>query len=180
MAGKKQFAVGAVALALVFVGVGCGGSDAGDKLAEKIAEKNSGGDVNIDSDKGKVSYTDENGNKSEIDVSGGAKLPDGWPDELAPPDSVKIVTSSTNTTAGKKTMTVLGEAKGSIDDFTDPLKSQIEDAGYTIENDSSTSGAGGGYVGISAKGADYDLVATITDGSDGKVNITMTLAASGS
>ena len=175
---ERKVAAAGLAIGLVLVGAGCGGgSEAGDKLAEKILEENGGGDVDINSDEGSYKFTDENGNTFEGSVDGeGASLPDGWPSDLAPPDGVKIVTASSNAVDGKATMSVLAEAGGTVEEWATGLKSQLTDAGYTIDNDTSTSGSDGSYAGLSASG-DYDVFASVSDGSDeGTVTITVTLS----
>lgn len=172
---RKVAALG-LAAALTLVGTGCG-DDAGDKLAEKITESQTGGDVDLNSEDGSVKFTDDEGNTFETDVNGeGAELPADWPAELAPPDDIKIVTASTSTVNGAKTMTVLASADGTVADWAGGLKTQLEDAGYSIENDTTASGSGGDYAGLSATG-DYDVFASITQAADGEaVDITITLS----
>jgi len=109
----------------------------------------------------------------------GASLPRGWPSDLAPPDSVKLITSSTSTVGDTKTMTVLGESEGSIDDLVPAIKEQVEGAGFEISQDTSSDVTGGGYAGLTAKkGGDELVVAVAADpSSDGKVTITMTISS---
>jgi hypothetical protein len=180
MSAHRKFAAATLAAGLVLGAAACGGGDddAADRVAEEIVENAGGGDVEIDSDDNTVKFTDEDGNVSEFDASGeGAELPDGWPEALAPPSSVTIISSSTNTIDGAKNLYVLGEAEGTVDDFLAAIKSQIEGAGYEIVNDSSVSGSDGAYAGISAEGDEFTLTASITDGTEeGTVAITMSLA----
>jgi hypothetical protein len=183
MSKQAKLVATAMVAALAMGGVACGGGDdAADKIAEEIVEGQGGGDVDIDTDDGTVKYTDEEGNESEIDVSGdGASLPDDWPEALDPPDSVKIITASTTTVDGRVSMTVLGEAEGTIDDFLDGITQQVEAAGFEITQNTSTEVNSGGYAGLTGESADQDLVVAIAEDTtgEGKVTITMTLAAKG-
>jgi hypothetical protein len=181
MGTHKKVAAATIAAALVLGGAACGsGSDAADRIAEELVENETGGDIDLNSEDGSVKFTDDEGNESEIDVTGdGASLPDDWPEALAPPDSVKIITAATNTVNGAATMTVLGEAEGTVEDFLPAITSQIESAGFEITQNTSTEVTGGSYAGLSAESADQELVVAIAEDttSEGKVSITMTLAA---
>ena len=163
----RKLAALSVASSLVFAGAACSGDDVADNLAEKAIEESSGGDIEIDSDDGKVTYTDEDGNESEIDVSGSgsAELPEGWPAELAPPDNVAITTASTNTINGQVTMSVFAEGEGSVEQFFEGIKTQLTDAGYDIVSESNSSTADGGYASITAEG-DYDVTVGLSGGGD--------------
>ena len=163
----RKLAALSVASSLVFVGAACSGSDVADNLAEKAIEESGGGDIEIDSEDGKVTYTDEEGNESEIDVSGegSAALPDGFPEDLAPPDSVRIISSSTNTVNGVQSMFVLAEGDGSIDDYFEGIKNQLTDAGYEIVSETNSSTSDGGYSGIVAEG-DYDVNVSLSGDGD--------------
>ncbi|HWJ64066.1 MAG TPA: hypothetical protein VNS19_19005 [Acidimicrobiales bacterium] len=176
----KVAAIG-LALGLVLVGSACGSSDAADKPAKGGTEAGGkGGDVDIDAKDGTVKYTDEDGNETEMNVDGeGASLPKGWPEDLTPPDSITLITSTTSTSGGKKTMTVLGEAEASIDELVPAIKAQITDAGYEIAQDTTSEMTGGDYAGLSATKGDQDLmVAVAADPTDdAKVTITMTVSA---
>ncbi len=180
MNGRIKTAAISLAMGLVFVSSACSSSDAADKLTEKAIEKSGGGNVDIDSKDGTVKYTDKDGNQTEMNIDGdGASLPKDWPADLAPPDSVKIVTSNTSTTGGDQTMTVLGEASGTIEDFQAAITSQVTDAGYKVTQNTSSDVTGGGYAGMTAtKGTDTLVVAIASDPtSDGKVTITMTITS---
>jgi len=180
MNGRIKVAAIGLAVGLVFVGSGCSGSDAAEKLSEKAIEQSGGGDVDIDSEDGTVKYTDEDGNETEMNIDGeGASLPDDWPAALDPPDSVKLITSNTSTNGGDQVMTVLGEASGTIDDFQAAIKSQVTDAGYEVTQDTSSDVTGGGYAGMTAtKGNETVVVAIASDPTrKGTVTITMTITS---
>lgn len=156
----------ACSLVVAFALAGCGsGSDVAEKIAEEAAEQGSGGNVDIED--GNVKYTDDEGNETEFDVSGSAELPDGFPEDLAPPDSVKIITSNTSTVNGQKTMVVYGEADGTVEELAEGLKSQLTEAGYEISNDSSMAGTGGDFVGLTATKGTTTVTASVTGATTG-------------
>lgn len=161
MSMHRKLAGITLAASLVLVGVGCGGSEAAEKIAEKAAEKAGGGDVDIDSKDGSVKYTDEEGNKTEFGA--GAKLPAGWPDELKPPDSVTVVASSTSSANGEKRLFVTAESKDSVADLQAGLRSQFEDAGYEITNESNFDSGTGGYASVEAKGPKYTASVSLAE-----------------
>jgi hypothetical protein len=166
-----------IGVALIFTASACSSSDAATKLTEKAIEKQSGGDVDIDSDDGTVKYTDKDGNETELNIDGeGASLPKDWPSDLAPPDSVKLVTSNTATTGGKKTMTVLGEAEGTVEDFAPAIKSQLESAGYEITQDTTSSGSGGGYAGMTATKDGQQVTVALANDAASKGSVTITIS----
>ena len=180
MSGRTRFAAIGMAVALILLGSACSSSDAADKLTEKAIENSGGGDVDIDSEDGTVKYTDEDGNETEMNIDGeGASLPKGWPSDLAPPDSVTLLSSSTSTTGGTKTMTVLGEAEASIDDLVPAIKEQVTAAGFEITQDTSSDLTGGGYAGLTATKGDQELVVAVASDATGSDKVTVTMTISG-
>ena len=176
--------VGAIALAaaLALAGVACGSSDAADAPTKSDGGSSGKGDVAVDPDDGTVKYTDEDGNETEMNIDGeGASLPDGWPEDLAPPSSVTLVTASTTTVDGKEAMTVLGESDATVDDLAPVLRAQLEDAGYEITQDTDSAATGGGYAGMSARMDGRDVTVAIAEDptGDGGVTLTMTITAGG-
>ena len=179
MSGRIKIGAALVAVSLAFIPTGCGGSDAAEKLTEKAIEQGGGGDVDINSEDGTVKYTDENGNETEMNVDGeGASLPKDWPADLAPPDSVTLITSNTSTSGDEKTMTVLGQADGTVSDYVTAIKGQLEDAGYEITQDSTTAVDDGSYAGLTATKGDQEVTVTIASdaSSSAKVSLTMTIS----
>jgi len=174
----KRLTAAALAVSLGVVGVGCGGDsndDAADKLAEKIAESQGAGDVDIDSDSGKIKITDDEGNESEIDTSGSAKLPDDWPADLAVPDSIKLISSNTTTSDGKKSMSISGQTNADAESIFEELKKTISDAGFDIAFESS----GTDYSSISGDSATASVNASVVTNTseDGQLLVTLIYAA---
>lgn len=166
----RKLAGGLLAGSLLFTVAACGGdgdSKAGDKLAEKIAKDN-GVDVDINSKDGKYTVTDKDGNKTEVGTR--AKLPDDWPSDLEPPDSVKIMSSSTSTTNGKKQLSVVATSTTEVQDLYEGLKSQLESNDYEISSDTSGGTGDGAYAALSATKGTTNVnvsMGSSTTGTDG-------------
>jgi hypothetical protein len=159
---RHTVAGAALAASLVLVGAaGCSSEDAGEKAGERLAEEMMGGDVDINAEDGSVKLTDEEGNTSEY--GSGAELPEGWPSDLALPDGVTILGSSTRTENGVETMFVTGESETSLDDLYEQIKKQLTDAGYEIVNDSNMSSSSGGFASVEATGDEYTANVTISE-----------------
>lgn len=190
---KRAFA-GAVAVAAVLVTGGCSkvADKAADKAAEKAIESASGGKAKVDD--GKVTVEDGKGNKVEIDENGvktsgkdgtssatygdDAKLPDGWPKELAPPKGTKIVASSSTESAGGKQMLVTGLIEGDVKDVYQGLLDQIQGAGYSIDSKNYLESSTGDLGTVQASNNDDTVTASVAaaTGSDsGKTSVTMTV-----
>jgi len=103
------FAVLALAAPLA-AGCGPSSSDAGDKIAEKMIEDQSGGDVKIDSDNGEVSIKGKDGES----MSMGKTMPKGFPSDVKIPKSVKITSGSSLGDASKPLFNVTGASDESI------------------------------------------------------------------
>ncbi len=179
MSGHRKLAGITLAAFLVVGASGCGG-DGGDKLADKLAEKAAeeagGGNVDINSEDGKVTFEDDNGNSFEM---GSAELPDGWPVDLAPPDSVTIVSASTNTLNGQKSQNVTGVTDGTVAELASALKDQVTNAGYEVTNENQFSGTDGDFATMTASDGATNLIVTISqgdlEGDDSKVTISFSL-----
>jgi len=167
MSGKRILA-GAVIVAAVLGTAGCG--KAADKLSEKAVEKGieaqSGGKVDIDGNKvkitgkdGEVSY--EADGKGNVKITGkdgessstygdGAKLPNGWPAVVKLPADLKLTSSSTNSTSDGKTMMVMAESSIDVKKMFEDFKSQLEKAGFDITGESMTESDGSSYGSLQA------------------------------
>lgn len=191
---RTRALAGAGILAAVLLTGGC--SKIADKAAEKATEKaieSKTGDK-VDINGGKVKVKDGNGNTVEIDKNGvktsgkdgsssatygdGATLPEGFPDELAPPKGTKLTASSTQTSStGGKQFYVMGQLDGKVKDVYDGLKSQLTDAGYTIDTDNFLNSSTGDLGTLAASNKKYKVNASVianTDSAGGTV-VTMTV-----
>jgi hypothetical protein len=145
------------------VAAGCGSDD-------KAAKKATGSDVDIDSHKGKVSVTDEKGNKQTM--TSGEELPDGFPDEIPLPEDAKVTNGTKVSSGDGDTFVVTATVKQSFDDVMKFYKDELD--GYKQELDISTDdGASAQYtnddwnvlLGVAKQGDDNVLSMTVTPAS---------------
>jgi hypothetical protein len=163
------------------------GETAGEKLAEKAIENQSGGNADVDISDGGVKITDGEGGTYEVDADGnisgssgdgdyqigaGADLPDGWPEALNPPAGAEIISAITS----GDSMSVVAKIDGSIRDVYDALKGQLGDAGYEISSDSFTAADSGDFATMSATGADFEVMVNIASGSAGEAGTVATMS----
>lgn len=126
-----------VIVGLVVVGVGCGSPTAqleqkiGDKIAEGIVEKSTGGQVNIDSGKDKVTFTDK---KSGTSMAFGEslKLPDDFPKDVPiyPESKVKGILNLKQDGQG---LNVTLESSDSYNKVGDWYRAEFKKAGWAEE-----------------------------------------------
>lgn len=144
------------------------GSD--DSAAEKVAEKATGADVDIDGDTGKVSVTDEDGNKQTM--TSGEQLPKGFPKEIPLPDGAKITSGTKVSSSTGDTFVVSATVDQSFEQVGKFYKDELD--GFRQELDISTEdGVSAQYVnddwnvllGVAQQGEDNVLSITVTPGS---------------
>ena len=152
------------AITVVMLGVAgfaaCGGSD-----SKTIETKD--GKVTVNKKGNSVTIEGENGAKATF---GGTKVPDNFPSEVPLPKGLKLK-SAAGGTQGTKTFFSLGYELGSKspDDVVAAYKTQLEDAGFTI-NGTGNFGAGGGAVSnVSAEGKGYRVTASGVGSATGKL-----------
>lgn len=174
---RRGVAAGLVGLALLAGTTGC--SKIGEKVAEEAIEANSDCEnIDINADEGAVSGSCE-GQDFDANASGNAEVPEGWPTELAPPEGLKIVTSNATDTP-VRTLTVIGSLDGDVATVYEGIKTQLTEAGYTIDADSLADGPTGPAGTLGATGAEYTAavsVSEVANALDGNVTITYTLTA---
>ena len=192
MSRTKLVAAASLTAALLLSGCGAVAEKATEKATEKALESGGDGKVDIDTKNGTVKVetkdgtftSDENGAKVEskdgdstFSAGDTTTLPEGWPDELAPPDGTKLLSSSTIAQDGKDVMAVLGEVDGSVKDVYTDIKNQLEGAGFELSNDTFGTAGSGSYGAISGKNDTFEATATISSGSgsDAKTTVSMSL-----
>jgi hypothetical protein len=171
---KASVAGLAVVAALLLGACGGGSSDTGDAAKEKDPNASTKGSVALDTKDGTVKYDDGKGNQTEMNIDGsGASLPDGWPSELAPPESITITTSSSSKDKG---LTVIGETTQGTAEVAAAIKSKAEAAGYEVAQETSTDVTGDAYSGFTATKGEQELTVGVStfSGSD-KTTLSMTL-----
>ncbi len=174
---RRGVAAGLVGLALLAGTTGC--SKIGEKVAEEAIERNSDCEnIDINADEGAVSGSCA-GEDFDANASGNAEVPEGWPSELAPPEGLKIVTSNATETP-TRTLTVIGSLDGDVATIYEGIKTQLTEAGYTIDADSLADGATGPSGTLAATGPEYTAAVNVTEAVnalDGNVTVTYTLTA---
>ena len=122
--------------------VGCGGGDSiADLASEKIAEAGAGEgyDVDIDSESGEISVTNEDGSFS---ASSSGELPDGWPEEIPLPDDLKIATANAISSDTGQVFNVVGEVPDG-DAAWKAITAELADAGWNeVQKATGNYGAG--------------------------------------
>lgn len=179
MGVRRGVVAGLAGLALVAGTTGC--SKIGEKVAEEAIERNSDCEnIDINADEGAVSGSCA-GEDFDADTSGNAELPDDWPADLAPPEDLKIVTS-TSSDSPSRSLNVVGSLDGDVTEVYEDIKAQLTAAGYTIDADS-LGDAGYGVAGsLAATGPEFTAAVTVSESVnalEGNVTVTYTLNAPG-
>lgn len=165
--------LGRVALvALVAISFGCG--KAAEKGIERSIESENGGDADVDLSDGNIQVSDGEGGTVEIDASGNASLPDGFPSDLEVAGTTNIIQASNSTTGDSQVQLVTLQFEGPVADAYEGYKVQLEAAGYEIESDSSGTNAGSDVGNaVATKGS---TTVNATFGGDGQGNGTATVS----
>jgi len=153
---RRGVVASGLAMALLVGGAGCG------KVAEKAAEKaieHSGECDDVDIKDGGVSGTcgDET---FDADLDG-ASLPADWPAELALPAGAKIILSNSSDTPPSANVTA--GLDGEINAVYDGIKTQLTEAGYTIDSDSLAQSGSGLAGSLAATGPVHEVHVVVTE-----------------
>lgn len=157
---RRGMAMGLVGLALVVGSTGC--SKIGEKVAEEAIEQNSNCEgVDVDVEEGGFSGTCD-GQDIDANVSGNADLPEGYPAEVAPPEGFAII--SATGTAGES-YDVFGSIDGEVDAVYESVKTQLTDAGYTVDaaTDTLAEGPTGTVGNFTATGPEFAVNVTVSE-----------------
>lgn len=177
---RRGVAASLVGLALLAGTTGC--SKIGEKVAEEAIENNSnceGVDVNIE--EGGFSGNCD-GQDIDANVSGNADLPDGYPAELAPPEGFSII-SATGSATPVQTYDVFGSIDGEVEAVYEQIKTQVTEAGYTIDpnTDSLAEGPTGTVGNFVAAGPEYSVNVTVSEVTqaalDGNITVNYVVGA---
>jgi hypothetical protein len=175
---RRGVLAGLIGLALVAGVTGCG--NIGEKIAEEAVERNTDcTDVDIDSENIGLSGSC-GGDDLSGSLGGGGELPSDWPADLAVPDGFQISTgTATGTTV--RTINVVGGVDGDVAGVYETVKSQLIEAGFTIDVDSLAESAPTGAAGtMSATGAEFTGAITVSQTVGplpGDVTVTYTLTS---
>ncbi len=172
----RRGVAGLMGLALVVGASGC--SKVGEKIAEEAVERNTNcSNVDIDASEGGFSGNCE-GQDLDVNASGNAELPDGWPADLAPPEGFNIVTSQAS--SNPTVLNVIGGLDGEVGAVYEGVKTQLTAAGFTIDDDSLTDGPSGQVGLLTATGAEFRAdvsVSEVANAVEGNITVTYTLTA---
>ncbi|WP_426572854.1 hypothetical protein [Aquihabitans sp. McL0605] len=179
MRSSKKLSALALVVALPLAASACGGGSDAATPASTTTTIAGKVDVKTDDGKSSVEYTDKDGNTTTYGAD--ASLPEGWPQDLAPPATVRLVSSSSADTGGKKQLFVTGESTAPFDQLHDGIKAQLTAAGFDITNDVKTGaqGGSGGFAGVEASDKAFAASISIAEDTDAKkVTILYTLTPS--
>ncbi len=173
---RRGVVAGLIGLALVAGSTGC--SKVGEKIAEEAVERNSNcTNVDIDASEGGFSGTCD-GDDIDLSATGNGEVPAAWPTDLAPPAELNVL-GGTDTAGPPQVLNVTGTMDGEVTAVYDAVKTQLTNAGYTIDSDVPDAGGLGGGV-LAATGPEWTAAVTVTgnpSGIGGNVAITYTLTA---
>lgn len=123
------------AVALIFTLSGCGAikDKAGEMLAEKVAGELLGGDIDLDSDGGKITITDEDGQSVTL---GTTDLPDGWPDDAVMPSLEHTIVSSVSSPADEEALDLVAvlHVDSPLEDVVNDIIPRLEANGYVTQD----------------------------------------------
>lgn len=138
-------------------------SQAGEEVAERVLEQQTGGDVEVDEDG--ITAKDEQGN--EVSIGGGAQLPDTWPGAVPTPEDATLQTAFSSAQEGAATGLWL--TSRSQDDAMAAYDDQLRSAGFALDEEVDLGiGQTRAYTG---SGGEVTVVAG--DGGDGSSTLTV-------
>lgn len=170
---KRALTGGVAGLALIAGATGCGKLT--EKATEKIVEEASGcEDIDIDAGAGGASGTCD-GQQFDGSATGNASLPEGWPEDLAPPAGTSIHASTGSVTSGE--FGFVGTVPGTVAEVEADIRGILEAGGYVIDDEASHSTDDGTSAAITA--SDGSFTAGVGIGSaaaeEGSVTVTWSL-----
>lgn len=117
---------------------GCSSEDIAERVAEEAAEQAGGGEVDIDTDDGSVSVDTDEGSLN----IGSQDLPEDLPEELPLPDGLAVQGSMSQQGDGGSTVGFQATYDGSFEDVEAFFDAELEDAGWTVTNSTSSETSG--------------------------------------
>ncbi len=157
---KALVGAGLVAMAAFTLGACGGDDDAGNELAEQLAEGATGGDIEIDEDSGEVSFEGEDGSGS-FNVGGG-EMPDDLADFPIPDDS-EILSSYSGSSDESSGSVVSLAANGDYEEVSADMQSELEGAGFEISGTYTAEANGVGSSTFTAEGDGMSISVAVTE-----------------
>lgn len=167
---KKVLAVTA-ALALATSVSGCSvisdkiSEAAGEKVAEKVIEGATGGNVDIDvkDDEGSISFKMDDG---ETKIQTGSFI-DGWPSNLTYPSDYSIITSSMVDNEDQLAYMSLVSSQIDYEQLVDQMRSSHEGSGFTLVDEPfEMSYPEYSTIMMNFEGSEYNLILTVASTPD--------------
>jgi hypothetical protein len=145
------------------------GDQAGEQLAEQLAEAQTGGEVDIDSEDGSYSIETDEGS---FEVGGG-EVPEAWPADVALPDGLEVISTSTSDTTDGKLVAIVASTSSSPEDLLAELKATL--SGWEVSGETTSSSGDGSLTAAQwdRAGARVNFTAS-GDGSQTSVTISHT------
>jgi hypothetical protein len=161
-----------------------GGSDVIGKGAEGAIEDATGCDIEGRDEAATVRCEGKNGSGS-FSVGSQSELPDGFPKGDVPMPKGDIVSAVATDTDKGKGYNVTVKVDGSLSDAADDYRRELEDAGFTVDDDASFSlgSRDAGITAFKAESTAWDVHVVGSGGGDGNtdingLNVTVTAAQS--
>jgi hypothetical protein len=162
---------GVLLVAAMALGVGACSNDKteDDPTDEAVEQAEATQEVEVDPD-GNVRVTDADGNVNEFKTS--TDLPDEWPEALALPESITIVSSNTTKEGDVTALFVTATTEAPVADAIAQLKAQLEGAGFEILAETVTATEGGGSSGnLGATGPGATVSISIAKDVEGPASV---------
>lgn len=161
---KRTLTIMIAGLTAVFALGACGAAtDAVSDGAKGAIESATGCKANGDGDDATVECKNDKGSFS---AGTGSELPDGFPKGDVPLPDGEIVSSISTEMGGKPAYNVTVQVDGNVNDAADDYRSQLEDDGFTVDDDDSFNlGGSGGFLAFQAEGTEWDVNVVGADGA---------------
>lgn len=148
---------------------GCSGEDIAERVAEEAAEQAGGGEVDIDTDDGSVSVDTDEGSLN----IGSQELPEELPEELPLPEGLSVQGSMSQQSDQGTTVGFQATYDGAFDDAKAFFDAELEAAGWTITNSTTSDMNGLRSANWEIEGFGHEGLVSVThlgeDGGDGTV-----------
>lgn len=153
---------------------GCSSDDIAERLAEEAAEQAGGGEVDINTDDGSVSVDTDEGSLN----IGSQDLPEELPEELPLPEGLSVQGSMSQQDEDGTTVGFQATYDGAFDDAKAFFEAELEAAGWTITNSTTSDTSGLRSASWQVEGFGHEGLVTVTQlGEDGGDDTMTSVAA---
>ena len=162
-------AVGAMTGALLLAGCGTIAEQVAEEAVEQAA---GGGELDINADDGEISFENEEGSFS---LGGDGELPEGFPDELPVPGDLSVLSSMGGNSDGDSSFVVNGQVSGDLTATYEDLRGQLEDGGFSVDNESTFSSGDQETRSMQFEGNGWRGAVSVATGPEGETVVTYTV-----